>query len=123
MLTLRRLWCLLVGHRSHALFLPECGLSGGCCRRCGWVVFCDCPQCRSAARSLRRGHREKGNPMLVWEKCGRGLWRSSCGRFDLLETGPADERYWVALDGDAGRVFRSYKRAECERWCAARAGG
>lgn len=123
MLTLPRLLCLLVGHRPHAFALPEIGLAGHCCRRCGRIEFCDCADCRAAIRAMRKAGRAGRDAMLVWEKCGRGLWRSACGRFDLMETGPADERYFVALDGDLGEVHRSYDRAVCEAWCAARAGG
>lgn len=123
MWTWSRLLCLLLGHRSHAFLLPALGAAGEHCRRCGRIEFCDCAECRGRIRALKKtGRAGEGDPMLVWEKCGRGLWRSACGRFDLMETGPVDERYFVALDGDAGRVYRSYDRAACEQWCAARAG-
>lgn len=52
---------------------------------------------------------------LQWVESGRGFLSSACGRFDLVWC--AVKGVWVAVDAEAGRVFRSAYRAECVLWC------
>lgn len=66
---------------------------------------------------IRIVEREVEHPAgLVWVQVSRDYDRSECGRFDLFYSESLG--HWCAVDGDAGKVFRSFSRFESESWCA-----
>jgi hypothetical protein len=56
---------------------------------------------------------------IAWERQSRDFYRSACGRFDLWR---AAEGHWVAIDADAGKVYRHEWREYVEIWCARQTG-
>ena len=51
-------------------------------------------------------------PMFV--QLGRDLWRSIGSRFDIYDTFAG---YFVAVDADTARTYRSPEFALCAIWC------
>ena len=58
---------------------------------------------------------------MRWITCGKEFWRTLNGRFDLFSSEDSYGKFYVALDADHGRVFKTRDIMRAQKWVAEQA--